>query len=41
MTYLDTNVLLYATLTSVDTQSQQDKGFKKFKNISNIEIEVL
>ena len=33
MTYLDTNVLLYATLTSVDTQSQQDKAIEILKNL--------
>ena len=33
MTYLDTNVLLYATLTSVDTQSQQDRAIEILKNL--------
>jgi predicted nucleic acid-binding protein len=28
MIYLDTNILLYATLSEVDTQSQQDKAIE-------------
>ena len=31
MIYLDTNVLLYATLSVVDTQSQQDKAIEILK----------
>ncbi|CAA6801348.1 MAG: Unknown protein [uncultured Sulfurovum sp.] len=33
MTYLDTNVLVYATLTFVDTQSQQDKAIEILKKL--------
>jgi len=33
MIYLDTNVLLYATLSQVDTQSQQDKAIEILKGL--------
>ena len=33
MIYLDTNVLLYATLSEVDTQSQQDKAIEILKEL--------
>ena len=33
MIYLDTNVLLYATLSEVDTQSQQDKAIEVIKEL--------
>ncbi len=33
MIYLDTNVLLYATLSKVDTQSQQDKAIGILKEL--------
>jgi predicted nucleic acid-binding protein len=33
MIYLDTNVLLYATLSEVDTQSQQDKAIEVLKEL--------
>ena len=33
MIYLDTNVLIYATLSIVDTQSQQDKAIEIVKNL--------
>jgi len=33
MIYLDTNVLLYATLSQVDTQSQQDKAIEILKEL--------
>ena len=33
MIYLDTNILLYATLSEVDTQSQQDKAIEILKEL--------
>jgi len=33
MIYLDTNVLLYATLTEVDTQAQQDRAIEILKEL--------
>ncbi len=39
MIYLDTNVLLYATLSKVDTQSQQDRAIEVLKEL--IENETL
>ena len=41
MTYLDTNVLLYATLSIVDTQSQQDKAIEILKNLIDNETLLL
>ena len=35
MIYLDTNVLIYATLSQVDTQSQQDKAIEIVKELIN------
>ena len=33
MIYLDTNILLYATLTKVDTPSQQDRAIEILKEL--------
>jgi predicted nucleic acid-binding protein len=41
MIYLDTNILLYATLTKVDTQSQQDRAIEILKELIDNEILLL
>ena len=41
MIYLDTNVLLYATLSQVDTQSQQDKAIEILKELIDSETLLL
>jgi len=41
MIYLDTNVLLYATLSQVDTQSQQDKAIEILKELIDSEALLL
>ena len=41
MIYLDTNVLLYATLSKVDTQSQQDKAIEILKELIDNETLLL
>ena len=33
MIYIDSNVLIYATLSKVDTQSQQDKAIEILKEL--------
>jgi len=38
MIYLDTNILLYATLSKVDTQSQQDRAIKILKELIDNEM---
>ncbi len=37
MIYLDSNVLLYATLSEVDTQNQQDKAIETLKELIDSE----
>lgn len=41
MIYLDSNVLLYATLSEVDTQSQQDKAIETLKELIDSETLLL
>ncbi|CAA6799397.1 MAG: Unknown protein [uncultured Sulfurovum sp.] len=41
MIYLDTNVLLYATLSKVDTQSQQDRAIEILKDLIDNETLLL
>jgi predicted nucleic acid-binding protein len=41
MIYLDTNILLYATLTKVDTQSQQDRAIEILKELIDNEFLLL
>ena len=41
MIYVDTNVLLYATLSEVDTQSQKDKAIKILKELIDNETLLL
>jgi len=41
MIYLDTNILLYATLTKVDTQSQQDRAIEILKELIDNETLLL
>jgi len=41
MIYLDTNILLYATLTKVDTQSQQDRAITILKELIDNETLLL
>ena len=41
MTYLDTNILLYATLTKVDTQSQQNRAIEILKELIDNETLLL
>jgi predicted nucleic acid-binding protein len=41
MIYLDTNILLYATLTKVDTPSQQDRAIEILKELIDNETLLL
>lgn len=41
MIYLDTNILLYATLSKVDTKSQQDRAIEILKELIDNETLVL